>query len=125
MKKRNDNQKVTSKSLRRDMQDCHAYLTHNDLYNDNKYRKEVAFLDAVLADDDAADWECQSEEDKRAREVTAKCLLVLVGRSGKEYAFQKQIHKIGIELAINYGCFRFRWLILWYGNTIMFFWFEE
>ena len=63
---------------------------HNDLYNDDKYRKEVAFLDAVLADDDAADWECQSEEDKQAREVTAKCLLALVERLGKEYAFQKQ-----------------------------------
>ena len=86
MTKQNDNRKVTRKSLIRDIREQHARRLYNEQYNGRygKDRKEVEFLDAILADNDATDWECQSEEDKRAREITATCLLTLVGRAGTD-----------------------------------------
>jgi hypothetical protein len=82
MTKKIDNQNVTRTTLKRDLQKCFDRRMYNEQYN-GRYSKEVEFLEATLADDIR---ECESEEDRQARKLTAKCLVNLAqrGRAGTE-----------------------------------------
>ena len=75
MTKRNDNE-VTAASLQENMEERFAHMYINDTYN-GKYAGEFTFLEEVLADEIR---ECETDEDRQAREVTAACLLGIVER---------------------------------------------
>ena len=65
--------------LRQEMQDRYGYMQYNEQHN-GKHAKEFQFLESILIDDEED--EDSSEEDRQARNRTARCLLDVI-QNGK------------------------------------------
>lgn len=86
MTTKKDNPKITRKTLRRNLQERYASMLENDQYN-GKYAREFNFIEATLADNDGDDGECQTAEDRQARQFTATCLQHALERSVSDTEF--------------------------------------
>ena len=72
MTKKTNSKKMNADMLRREMQDRFDYMSYNEQYN-GKHAKEFQFLESIVIDDEED--EDSSEEDRQARNRTARCLL--------------------------------------------------